>query len=94
MKHSAETWKEKRKAGLGRYLFLDGVILAGGPFAVVMQIIGVIFLREESQTFGQYLSSSRTWITFFLHATLFGLIIGFINWRRNETAFAAAKIEQ
>jgi len=89
MKYSTESWEEKRKAGLARYLFFDGVIWAGGPFAVVMQIIGVFVLRDEGQSFGEYMSSSRTWITFFLHATLFGLIVGYINWRRNEKAFFA-----
>jgi hypothetical protein len=91
MKYSESAWAEKRKSGLGRYLFLDGVILNGGPFAVVMQVVGYFLLRDEGQTFGQYFSASRTWITFFLHATLFGLVIGYINWRRNEKAFAAVQ---
>ena len=86
-----EQWAEKRKAGMGRYLFLDGVIYTGGPFAVVMQIIGVFLLRDEGQSIGEYMSSSRTWVTFFLHATLFGLIIGFIRWRQNEKAFASSE---
>ena len=55
-----------------------------------MQIVGLFLLRKDGQTFGDYLSSPITWGTFFLHATLFGLIIGFINWRRNEAAFNAA----
>ena len=66
----------------------DGILLTGGPFAVVMQIIGVFILRDEGQTIGQYFTSPRTWMTFFFHATLVGLIIGFINWRRNEKAAA------
>ena len=88
MKYSAANWAEKRKRGLGRYLMFDGILPAGGSFAVAMQAVGFFILRDEGETFGQYFSSSRTWITFFLHATLFGLIIGFINWRRNEKAFA------
>lgn len=91
MAFTREQWAEKRKLGIGRYLFMDGVIYTGGPFAVVMQIIGVFLLRDDGQTIGQYMSSSRTWVTFFLHATLFGLIIGFIKWRRNEAAFASAE---
>ncbi len=89
MKYSKEVWAEKRKRGLARYLMFDGILITGGPFAVVMQVIGFFVLRDEGQTFGQYFSSSKTWMTFFFHATLFGLIIGFINWRRNERAFAA-----
>ena len=88
MKYSEADWAEKRKSGLTRYLLFDGILITGGPFAVVMQVVGYFFLRDEGQTFGQYFSSSRTWITFFFHATLFGLIIGFLNWRRNEKTFA------
>ena len=84
MKYSAADWKEKRKRGIARYLMIDGVLFTGGPFALMMQVIGFFFLRDVGQTFGQYFASSRTWMTFFAHATLFGLVIGFINWRRNE----------
>jgi hypothetical protein len=80
-------WQERRERGLVRYLFFDGVIKTGGPFAVVMQAVGYFILRDEGQTFGQYFASPTTWVTFFLHATLFGLIIGYLTWRRNETAF-------
>ena len=81
-------WAEKRKIGFARYLFWNGVLITGGPFAVVMQVVGYFILRDESQSFSEYFASSRTWITFFLHATLFGGIMGFVNWRRNERAFA------
>ena len=84
MKYSAADWAEKRKRGIARYLMVDGILFTGGPFALVMQVIGFFILREESQTFGQYFSSSRTWMTFFAHATLFGLVMGFLNWWRNE----------
>ncbi len=88
MKYSNEVWAEKRRKGLGRYLMFDGILWAGGPFAVVMQVIGYFVLAGESETFGQYFTATRTWTTFFLHATLFGLIMGFVNWRRNERSFA------
>jgi hypothetical protein len=55
-----------------------------------MQAIGFVFLRDEGQTFGQYFMQPMTWVRFFLHGILFGLIVGYINWRRNETAFPAA----
>jgi len=84
----AEIWAEKRKKGLFRYLLIDGILITGGPFAVVMQIIGVFLLREDGQTIGQYFTSERTWLTFMLHGTLFGLIVGYMKWRRNEAAFA------
>jgi hypothetical protein len=32
-------------------------------------------------------------MTFLLHGVLFGLIIGYINWRRNEKAFAKPDTE-
>lgn len=81
-------WAEKRKAGLKRYLLIDGVLFTGGPFAVVMQIVGIFLLRDEGQTIGQYMTSSRTWLTFLLHGTLFGLIVGYLKWRRGEAEFS------
>ena len=87
----AEIWAEKRKLGLFRYLLVDGILFTGGPFAVVMQIVGVFLLRDEGVTFGQYMTASRTWLTFILHGTLFGLIVGYLKWRRNEAEFSAAR---
>jgi hypothetical protein len=84
-------WAEKRLRGLGRYILIDGIVFTGGPFAVVMQIIGILVLREEGQSIGQYFTAPRTWLTFLLHGVLFGGIVGFIKWRRNEAAFAALK---
>jgi len=43
MKYSRADWAEKRKRGLGRYLLLDGILVLGGPFAVVMQVVGYFF---------------------------------------------------
>ncbi len=85
-----ERWLEKRKGGLMRYLLVDGVVFTGGPFAVVMQIIGILLLRDAGQTLAQYMTSPITWVTFILHGTLFGLIAGYLKWRRNEAQFAAA----
>ncbi len=91
MSFSREIWAEKRKRGIARYLMIDGILYTGGPFAGVMQILGVFLLREEGQAIGQYFTATRTWVTFLLHGTLFGLVMGFINWYRNEKAFAAAE---
>lgn len=90
MKYSATVWAEKRKAGLTRYLFFDGILISGGPFAVVMQVVGFFLLRDEGQSFGQYFSASTTWITFFFHATLFGLVMGFINWYGSEKSYKSS----
>jgi hypothetical protein len=90
MTYSKEVWAEKRQRGLARYLLIDGILYTGGPFAVVMQVLGLLFLREEGQTIGQYFTSTRTWVTFLLHGILFGLIVGYIKWRRAESAFAAS----
>ena len=86
-------WIEKRKAGFVRYMFWDGIVIVGGPFAVIMQVIGYFFLRDEGQTVVEYFSSTRMWTTFFLHATLFGGIMGIVKWRRNEKAFASRNTE-
>jgi hypothetical protein len=87
MKLPATDWAKTRKNGLWQYLLLDGILKLGCPFAVVMQIVGYFVLRDESQTFAAYFSSPRTWITFFGHATLFGLVMGILNWYRYERAF-------
>lgn len=94
MNTPADNWAERRKLGFVRYLFWNGIVIIGGPFAVVMQVIGYFFLRDEGQSVLEYFSSSRMWITFFFHATLFGGIMGFINWRRNERAFATRDTEE
>jgi hypothetical protein len=87
MNYSETDWSEKRKRGLARFLFFDGILTMGAPFAVLMQFVGYFFLRDEGQSFGEYFSSSRMWITLFFQATLFGLTMGLINWFRNERGF-------
>ena len=88
MRYSREHWTIKREKGLGRFLLFDGILLTGGPFAVVMQIVGYFLFGSQYNSFGEYFTASKTWITFLLHGTVFGLIMGYINWRRNERAFA------
>ena len=87
MKFTEDEWAVKRKGGLLRYLIVDGILFTGGPFALALQLVGIFFLRDEGQTIVQYFSSSRMWTTFFLHATLFGGIMGLIFWFRNEKKF-------
>ncbi len=94
MKYSDEVWAEKRKRGLLRYLLLDGILITGGPFAVILQVVGYFLFPGDAQTFGQYFADSTTWLRFVLHGTLFGLVMGFINWRRSEKAFAASRVSQ
>ena len=88
MSYSPSDWKLKRHRGLMRYLLVDGVLIMGGPFAVAMQIAGYFVFADDGQTFGQYFAASMTWVRFILHGLLFGLIMGYISWRRNESAFA------
>ncbi len=90
MGYTLASWTEKRKQGLVRFLIIDGVLFTGGPFAVILQVVGFFLFADEGQTFGQYFTSTRTWLTFFFHGTLFGGIMGFVKWRRNEKAFLAA----
>ena len=94
MNNPQADWVENRKLGFVRYLFWKGVVITGGPFAVVMQVVGYFILRDEAQTFSEYFMSSRTWITFFFHATLFGGIMGYVKWRRNAKSFATGNLER
>lgn len=91
MKFSREIWAEKRRRGIGRYLLFDGILLMGGPFAVIMQIVGVFVFRDEGQTIGQYFTSPQAWFAFLLHGILFGGIMGLLNWYRSEVAFKATE---
>jgi hypothetical protein len=84
MIHPDDAWAEKKKRGLVRYLLVDGILITGGPFAVILQVVGYFLFPGEAETFGQYFADGTTWIRFFFHGTLFGLIMGFINWRRND----------
>ena len=94
MKYSEDVWAEKRKRGLVRYLLVDGILIMGGPFAVILQVVGYFLFPLEAQTFGQYFAHPMTWVRFMLHGTLFGLIMGFVNWRRSEKEFAARAASQ
>ena len=87
MKYTPADWKVKRECGLMRYLLVDGILIMGGPFAVVMQVAGYFVFRDDFQSFGDYFASSVTWVRFFFHGTLFGLIMGYISWWRNESAY-------
>ena len=87
MLYSPADWANKRKEGMRKFLFWDGIVKLGAPFAFVMKVIGILVLRGEGQTLGQYVTSSMTWTAFFLNATAFGLVMGFVNWRRNEKAY-------
>jgi len=93
MIHAEDVWAEKKKRGLVRYLLVDGILITGGPFAVILQVVGYFLFPGDAQSFGQYFADTTTWVRFFFHGTLFGLIMGFINWRRNERAFAERKNE-
>ena len=46
MRYTNAEWTVKRNSGLFRYLLFDGILFTGGPFAVVMQIIGVFFVSR------------------------------------------------
>ena len=82
-------WETKRKLGMARYFIIDGILFTGGPFAVLMQILGYFFWAEEGQSIGRYFTSSSTWVRFMLHGMGFGLIMAFISWWRNERHYKA-----
>ncbi|MBV9240636.1 MAG: hypothetical protein JO314_01390 [Acidobacteria bacterium] len=77
---------EQDNKGLLRHLVFNGILKMGAPFAVVMQIVGVLVLRDDGQSIGNYFAQQRTWVTFFLHATAFGLTMGIITWFKNKRA--------
>jgi len=84
---SREAWEAKRNNGLARFLLIDGILFTGGPFAVILQVVGYFLFAWSDRTFGQYFTDGQTWLTFMLHGTLFGGIMGFIKWRRYQKAY-------
>jgi len=83
---------DQKSRGISRHLLVNGILKMGAPFAVVMQVVGVFVLRDAGQSFGEYFALPRTWITFFLHATIFGLTMGFVTWFRNQKSKDALQI--
>lgn len=84
-----EAWERVRAKGKIRYILLNGVIFTGGIYALAMTLAG--YFIEYGLTlseFSRYFFDSSTHIRFFLFATIFGLIMGFIKWHRGEKAFA------
>jgi hypothetical protein len=55
MKYSDEVWIQKRNRRIAAYVLLDGTLLLGAPFAVIMPIAGYFNLRGSSRTFSEYL---------------------------------------
>lgn len=90
MIYSRNDWTAKRGKGVFRYLLVDGVVLMGGPFAIVLQVAGYFVFADEGETFGQYFAAPATWARFLVDGLLFGVIMGYISWWRNERAFVAA----
>lgn len=91
---NAAEWNEKRGRGIVRFLLVDGILFSGGPFAVVMQVMGWFLFGEQYDSFGAYFSAPRTWSAFVLDGLVFGLIMGFVKWRRNERAFATGSRQE
>lgn len=84
MNYPDPKWQERRARGFFRYLLIDGILITGGPFAVVLQVLGFFFWRDEGQSFGQYFSAPSTWLRFVVHGVAFGSIMALIYWWRNE----------
>lgn len=90
-----ELWADVRAKGKFRYIVLQGVIITGGLFAMVMTLTG--FFIEYGFRFSEfttYALDSMTHTRFFLFATAFGSIMGVINWNRGEKAFAEATAKE
>ena len=86
-----DAWETIRAKGKTRYILLNGVIFTGGIYALAMTLVGYFveygFTLSE---FSHYFFDTQTHIRFFLFATAFGLVMGFIKWHRGEKAFAEA----
>ena len=89
--HEKQIWSDIRAKGKFRYIILQGVIITGGLYALMMTVVGYfIEYGFNLSSITTYMFDSRTHTRFFLFATAFGAIMGIIKWNRGERAFAEA----
>ena len=69
--HFPHQWEEIKRRGIGRFLVVRGLLLAGLPFG-----IGMTFL----QSVGFMASWSNLLFSFVFHTTVFGLAMGYFFW--------------
>ena len=76
--HFPHQWEEIKRRGIGRFLVVRGLVLAGLPFG-----IGMTFL----QSVGFMASWSNLLFSFVFHTTVFGLAMGYFFWWSLNNAF-------
>jgi hypothetical protein len=76
---SHKRWKEIKQRGIGRFLVVRGLLLAGLPFGIAMTVF---------QGAGIMAGWSSLLSSFMFHTTFFGLSMGYYAWWPLENAFA------
>jgi hypothetical protein len=81
-----EKWSLIHQHGQKRFIFFYGILLFGLPFTLMISIME--YYSQYGLTgsqMGKYLGHAWFWIIF--RCLFFGTTMGFLWWRRNETAF-------
>ena len=81
-------WSELRTKGQGRFLLVEGVLKAGGMFAVLTLIVN--YFRKNGFTasaLSEYLSSGETIFEFVFGWLFFGFFMGLFVWYVGERGF-------
>ena len=77
--HFPHQWEQIKRRGIGRFLVVRGLLLAGLPFGIAMTIF---------QAVGFMPGWSNLLSSFMFHTTFFGLSMGYYVWWSLENAFA------
>jgi hypothetical protein len=74
-----------KESSSAKLILLDGLIINGGLFAVLMTVAN-FFLEwyHSGQAINEYLIASKTWYTFLYYFLFFGLFIGISNWVKSK----------
>ena len=77
--HFPHQWEQIKRRGIGRFLVVRGLLLAGLPFGIAMTVF---------QAVGFMPGWSNLLSSFMFHTTFFGLSMGYYVWWSLENAFA------
>ncbi|MDI1242953.1 MAG: hypothetical protein PSX80_13645 [bacterium] len=80
-------WHVTRKKGVIQFIIVNGILLLGIPVTVASVVMRFYFGSPGTDSWGEYLMSSGTWIGLILQALLTGIIFGAVVWFLNERKY-------